>query len=276
MSMNIVKIGKYEVGAGKPLLLIGGPCVAESEEICLEIAAFLKEACAKRGVQYVFKASFDKANRSSGRSFRGNGMKKGLEILRTVREKMQLPVLTDIHETEQVPEVAKAVDVLQIPAFLSRQTDLLVAAAKSGLPVNVKKGQFMAPEDMKGVVGKLEDAGCRNIMLTERGASFGYHNLVVDIRGLQTMRSFGYPVVYDATHSVQLPGGLGNASGGQREFIPVLSRAAAAAGIDAIFMEVHPNPAKALSDGPNSLDFAGAEKVLDEVKAIHELVGKMQ
>ena len=276
MSMNIVKIGKYEVGAGKPLLLIGGPCVAESEEICLEIAAFLKEACARRGVQYVFKASFDKANRSSGRSFRGNGMKKGLEILRTVREKMQLPVLTDIHETEQVPEVAKAVDVLQIPAFLSRQTDLLVAAAKSGLPVNVKKGQFMAPEDMKGVVGKLEDAGCRNIMLTERGASFGYHNLVVDMRGLQTMRSFGYPVVYDATHSVQLPGGLGNASGGQREFIPVLSRAAAAAGIDAIFMEVHPNPAKALSDGPNSLDFAGAEKVLDEVKAIHELVGKMQ
>ena len=274
--MNIVKIGKYEVGAGKPLLLIGGPCVAESEAICLEIAAFLKEACAKRGIQYVFKASFDKANRSSGRSFRGNGMAKGLEILRTVREKMSLPVLTDIHESEQVPEVAKSVDVLQIPAFLSRQTDLLVAAAKSGLPVNVKKGQFMAPEDMKGVVGKLEDAGCRNIMLTERGASFGYHNLVVDMRGLQTMRSFGYPVVYDATHSVQLPGGLGNASGGQREFIPVLSRAAAAAGIDAIFMEVHPEPAKALSDGPNSLDFMGAEKVIDEVKAIHELVGKMQ
>jgi len=276
MNMNIVKIGKYKVGAGEPLLLIGGPCVAESEEICLEIAAFLKKACARRGIQYVFKASFDKANRSSGRSFRGNGMAKGLEILRTVRSKMELPVLTDVHESEQVPEVAKSVDVLQIPAFLSRQTDLLVAAAKSGLPVNVKKGQFMAPEDMKGVVGKLEDAGCRNIMLTERGASFGYHNLVVDMRGLQTMRSFGYPVVYDATHSVQLPGGLGNASGGQREFIPVLSRAAAAAGIDAIFMEVHPNPAKALSDGPNSLDFAGAEKVLDEVKTIHELVGKMQ
>ena len=274
--MNIVKIANYEVGAGKPLLLIGGPCVAESEAICLEIAAFLKEACARRGIQYVFKASFDKANRSSGRSFRGNGMAKGLEILRTVREKMQVPVLTDIHESEQVPEVAKSVDVLQIPAFLCRQTDLLVAAAKSGLPVNVKKGQFMAPEDMKGVVGKLEDAGCRNIMLTERGASFGYHNLVVDMRGLQTMRLFGYPVVYDATHSVQLPGGLGNASGGQREFIPVLSRAAAAAGIDAIFMEVHPEPSKALSDGPNSLDFAGAEKVLDEVKAIHELVGKMQ
>ena len=274
--MNTVKIGKYEVGPGKPLLLIGGPCVAESEEICLRIGAFLKEVCARRGIQYVFKASFDKANRSSGRSFRGNGMKKGLEILHTVREKLDLPVLTDVHESEQVPEVAKAVDVLQIPAFLSRQTDLLVAAAKSGLPVNVKKGQFMAPEDMKGVVGKLEDAGCRNIMLTERGASFGYHNLVVDIRGFQTMRSFGWPVVYDATHSVQLPGGLGNASGGQREFIPVLSRAAAAAGIDAIFMEVHPEPAKALSDGPNSLDFAGAEKVIDEVKAIHELVGKMQ
>ena len=276
MKMNIVKIGNYEVGAGKPLLVIGGPCVAESEAVCLEIAAFLKEVCARRGIQYVFKASFDKANRSSGRSFRGNGMAKGLEILRAVRDKMKLPVLTDVHETEQVPEAAKSVDVLQIPAFLSRQTDLLVAAAKSGLPVNVKKGQFMAPEDMKGVVGKLEDAGCRNIMLTERGASFGYHNLVVDMRGLQTMRSFGYPVVYDATHSVQLPGGLGNASGGQREFIPVLSRAAAAAGIDAIFMEVHPEPAKALSDGPNSLDFAGAEKVLDEVKAIHELVGKMQ
>ena len=274
--MNTITIGKYKVGPGSPLLLIGGPCVAESEEICLKIASFLKEACAKRGVQYVFKASFDKANRSSGRSFRGNGMDKGLAILRSVREKMKLPVLTDIHESEQVPEVAKSVDVLQIPAFLSRQTDLLVAAAKSGLPVNVKKGQFMAPEDMKGVVGKLEDAGCKNIMLTERGASFGYHNLVVDMRGLQTMRSFGYPVVYDATHSVQLPGGLGNASGGQREFIPVLSRAAAAAGIDAIFMEVHPEPAKALSDGPNSLDFAGAEKVLDEVKAIHELVGKMQ
>ena len=274
--MNLVKVGNYKIGAGQPLLLIGGPCVAESEAICLEIAGFLKEVCAKRGIQYVFKASFDKANRSSGRSFRGNGMAEGLRILRTVREKMNLPVLTDIHESEQVPEVAKSVDVLQIPAFLSRQTDLLAAAAKSGLPVNVKKGQFMAPEDMKGVVGKLEDAGCRNIMLTERGASFGYHNLVVDMRGLQTMRSFGYPVVYDATHSVQLPGGLGNASGGQREFIPVLSRAAAAAGIDAIFMEVHPEPAKALSDGPNSLDFAGAEKVIDEVKAIHELVGKMQ
>ena len=274
--MNTVKIGKYQVGPGQPLLLIGGPCVAESEAICLEIASFLKEVCAKRGIQYVFKASFDKANRSSGRSFRGNGMAKGLEILRTVREKMNLPVLTDVHESEQVAVVAKAVDVLQIPAFLSRQTDLLTAAANSGLPVNVKKGQFMAPEDMKGVVGKLEDAGCRNILLTERGASFGYHNLVVDMRGLQTMRSFGYPVVYDATHSVQLPGGLGNASGGQREFIPVLSRAAAAAEIDAIFMEVHPEPAKALSDGPNSLDFAGAEKVLDEVKAIHELVGKMQ
>jgi len=274
--VNTVKIGNYQVGAGHPLLLIGGPCVAESEEICLKIGAFLKEVCAQRGIQYVFKASFDKANRSSGRSFRGNGMKKGLEILRTVREKLNLPVLTDIHESEQVPEVAQSVDVLQIPAFLSRQTDLLVAAAKSGLPVNVKKGQFMAPEDMKGVVGKLEDAGCRNILLTERGASFGYHNLVVDMRGFQTMRSFGWPVVYDATHSVQLPGGLGNASGGQREFIPVLSRAAAAAGIDAIFMEVHPEPAKALSDGPNSLDFAGAEKVIDEVKAIHELVGKMQ
>ena len=200
----------------------------------------------------------------------------GLEILSEIKSELNLPVLTDIHESVQAEAVAKVVDVLQIPAFLCRQTDLLVAAARTGLPVNVKKGQFMAPEDMKGAVGKLEGAGCENIMLTERGSSFGYHNLVVDMRSLQTMRSFGYPVIFDATHSVQLPGGLGNASGGQREFIAALSRAAAAVGINGIFMEVHPQPEKALSDGPNSLDFANAEKVLDQVLAIYELTRKMQ
>lgn len=274
--MNLVKIGKYTVGPGAPLLLIGGPCVAEGRDICFEIAEFLKGVCEKRGISYVFKASFDKANRSSICSFRGSGMEAGLAILREIKEKLNLPVLTDIHESCQAAPVAEVADVLQIPAFLCRQTDLLTAAAATGLPVNVKKGQFLAPEDMRGVIGKLEESGCRNILLTERGTTFGYHNLVVDMRGLQTMRSFGYPVVYDATHSVQLPGGLGNASGGQREFIPELTRAAAAAGIDAVFMEVHPNPDKALSDGPNSLDFASAEKIIDEVMAIHELVGKMQ
>ena len=273
--MNIVKVCDYSIGKGERFALIGGPCVAESEEICFEIAAFLKELCESRNVSYIFKASFDKANRSSGKSFRGLGMEQGLAILKKVREHFKVPVLTDIHESGQAAPVAEVVDVLQIPAFLSRQTDLLVAAARTGKPVNVKKAQFMAPEDMKGVVGKMTDAGCSNLMLTERGTSFGYHNLVVDMRSLATMRSLGYPVVFDATHSVQLPGGLGNASGGQREFIPTLTRAAAACGIDAIFMEVHPRPDQALSDGPNSLDFKSAEKVLDEVLAIHELVGKM-
>ena len=274
--MNTVSVGKeYKVGDGK-LIVLGGPCVAEGMEICKEIASFLKEACAKRDIQYVFKASFDKANRSSVTGFRGMGMEQGLEILREVKETLSLPVVTDIHESCQAEKVAEVADIIQIPAFLCRQTDLLLAAAATGKAVNVKKGQVLAPEDMKGVVGKLESAGCKNIMLTERGTSFGYHNLVVDMRSLQTMRLLGYPVIFDATHSVQLPGGLGNASGGQREFIPALSRAAAAVGIDGIFMEVHPDPAKALSDGPNSLDFAGAEKLLDEVKAIYELTRKMQ
>ena len=274
--MNTVSVGKdYQVGNGK-LIVLGGPCVAEGMEICKEIASFLKEACAKRGIQYVFKASFDKANRSSVSSFRGMGLENGLNILREIKESLNVPVVTDIHESCQAEAVGEVADIIQIPAFLCRQTDLLLAAAATGKAVNVKKGQFLAPEDMKGVVGKLESCGCRTIMLTERGTSFGYHNLVVDMRSLQTMRALGYPVIFDATHSVQLPGGLGNASGGQREFIPALSRAAAAVGIDGIFMEVHPDPAKALSDGPNSLDFAGAEKLLDEVKVIYELTGKMQ
>jgi len=271
-----VKIDQNVTVGGSRLTVLAGPCMAESLEVCMETGRFLKQVCEKLDVGYVFKASFDKANRSSENTERGPGRMAGLAMLQDVKNELHLPIVTDVHEVADVDDASQVADILQIPAFLCRQTDLLHAAGRSGRAVNVKKGQFMAPEDMKGVVGKLEDAGCRNIMLTERGASFGYHNLVVDMRGLQTMRSFGYPVVYDATHSVQLPGGLGNASGGQREFIPVLSRAAAAAGIDAVFMEVHPEPAKALSDGPNSLDFAGAEKVLDEVKAIHELVGKMQ
>ncbi len=272
--MKTVKIGDHVIG-GSQFALIGGPCVVESRDICFKIAEFLKELCESKGVFYIFKASFDKANRSSGGSFRGKGMEYGLEILHAVRDHFKIPVLTDIHESDQAGRAAEVVDVLQIPAFLCRQTDLLVAAAKTGLPVNVKKGQFMAPEDMNGVVDKLEGACCKSLMLTERGTSFGYHNLVVDMRSLQTLRSFGYPVVFDATHSVQLPGGLGNASGGQREFIPILARSAAAAGIDAIFMEVHPNPEKALSDGPNSLRFKDARKVIDEVLAVHELIGKM-
>ncbi len=273
--MKAAKIKNFSIGDGK-FAVIGGPCIAESREICFEIARFMKDLCESRGVSYIFKASFDKANRSSGSSFRGNGMDYGLHILGEIKRELNLPVLTDIHESDQARAVAEVVDVIQIPAFLCRQTDLLVAAARTGLPVNVKKGQFMAPEDMKGAVGKLEDSGCANLMLTERGSSFGYHNLVVDMRSLQTMRAFGYPVIFDATHSVQLPGGLGNASGGQREFIRALSRAAAAVGIDGIFMEVHPEPSKALSDGPNSLDFADAEKVLDQVLAIYELTRKMQ
>lgn len=273
--MKTVKVGNHIIG-GPQFTLIGGPCVAESREICFQIAEFLKELCESKGIFYIFKASFDKANRSSGESFRGKGMEYGLEILKAVKDRFKVPVLTDIHESDQAGRVAEVVDVLQIPAFLCRQTDLLAAAAKTGLPVNVKKGQFLAPEDMRGVVGKMEASECKGLMLTERGTSFGYHNLVVDMRSLQTMRSFGYPVIFDATHSVQLPGGLGNASGGQREFIQTLSRSAAAAGIDGIFMEVHPNPDKALSDGPNSLNFKDAEKVINEVLAVHELIGKMR
>ena len=268
--VETVKIGPLELGNGK-LLLIAGPCVAESLELCLEVATEMKAACAAKGIQYVFKASFDKANRSSGSSFRGNGLERGLEILAAVKEKLNVPTITDIHECCQAHTVAQVVDALQIPAFLCRQTDLLIAAGETGKAVNIKKGQFMAPEDMKGAVEKVRATGNRNVSLTERGATFGYHNLVVDMRGLQIMRELGVPVVFDATHSVQLPGGLGNASGGQRQFIRALARAAAAVGIDAIFAEVHPNPAKALSDGPNSLDFADARKLLDEVSAIHAI-----
>ena len=266
-----IKIGKSVVAGNGKLLLLGGPCVAESEKLCLEIAEYLMKLCAELDIQYVFKASYDKANRSSISSKRGLGITKGLAILKSVKEHFDIPVVTDVHESAEVPQAAEVVDLLQIPAFLCRQTDLLVACGKTGLPVNIKKGQFMAPEDMAQVVDKVRSTGNDKIMLCERGSSFGYHNLVVDMRGLTTMRSMGVPVVFDATHSVQLPGGLGNASGGRKEFVLPLARAAAAVGIDALFTEVHPRPQEAWSDGPNSLDFEQAREVLTQVKAIHDL-----
>jgi len=269
--MEIVKAGNVVFGGGAPVL-IGGPCQAESLELCREVAGYLKELCAELGIQYVFKASYDKANRSSEGGERGPGLERGLEYLAAVKKEFKVPVITDVHETIEVPQVAEVADILQIPAFLCRQTDLLHAAGKSGRPVNIKKGQFMAPEDMKGAIEKVQSTGNNQVMLTERGTTFGYHNLVVDMRSLITMRSFGVPVVFDATHSVQLPGGLGNASGGRREFIFPLARAAVAVGIDALFTEVHPRPDEAFSDGPNSLDFNQIREILTVVKKLHDAI----
>ncbi|MBQ4107517.1 MAG: 3-deoxy-8-phosphooctulonate synthase [Lentisphaeria bacterium] len=262
-----VQVGNVVIGNGTPVLL-GGPCMAESLELCCEVAAYLKELTAELGIGYIFKASYDKANRSSGSTRRGPGRKVGLEWLAEVKARYQVPVLTDIHESSDAAPAAEVVDLLQIPAFLCRQTDLLTAAARTGLPVNVKKGQFMAPEDMKGAVEKIHGAGGSQVMLTERGSSFGYHNLVVDFRSLPVMRGFGVPVIFDATHSVQLPGGQGGSSGGNREFIRPLARAAAAVGIDGIFAEVHPHPDQAWSDGPNSLDFQAIRRVLQDYVAL--------
>ena len=273
MTFSPVKTSNRTIGCGN-LAVFAGPCVAESRDLCLRVAEHLMKVCDKLGVQYIFKASFDKANRSSGESFRGPGIDAGLAMLAAVKEQFGLPVVTDVHESAQAAQVAAVADFLQIPAFLCRQTDLLVACAATGRPVNVKKGQFLAPEDMAGVIGKLRAAGCRDILLTERGTMFGYHNLVVDMRSLAAMRALGVPVVFDATHSVQLPGGLGKASGVQRQYVPYLARAAAAVGIDALFLEVHPDPDHALSDGPNSLDFTAAEQTIEQVKAIYELTGQ--
>lgn len=271
--MNNVKVGDLTIGKGQKLTLLGGPCTAESEALCLEVAEYLSTLCKELDIQYIFKASFDKANRSSGSSRRGPGMKAGLGYLAAVKEKFNIPVVTDIHESTDAAPVAEVADLLQIPAFLCRQTDLLVAAGKTMKPVNIKKGQFLAPEDMKGAVEKFRSTGNDQVMLCERGTTFGYHNLVVDMRSLQIMRNMGVPVVFDATHSVQLPGGLGNASGGQREFVLPLARAAAAIGIDALFTEVHPRPEQAWSDGPNSLDFRQIRETLVQVKALHDLIG---
>jgi len=248
-----MKLCGFEVGLGHPLFLIAGPCVVESESLQIEVAGRLKEMCAALAIPFIFKSSYDKANRSSHASFRGPGMDEGLRILAEVRRQVGVPVLTDVHAVDEIPAVAAAVDVLQTPAFLCRQTDFIQAVARAGRPVNIKKGQFLAPDDMLQVVAKAKAAsGADNVMVCERGASFGYHNLVSDMRSLAIMRATGCPVVFDATHSVQLPGGQGTSSGGQREFVPVLARAAVAAGVAGVFMETHPDPARALSDGPNA------------------------
>lgn len=269
-----MKLCGFEVGQDQPVFLIAGPCVAESLQLCLDVAGQMKETCAGLGIPYIFKASYDKANRSSGKSFRGLGMEEGLNILAEVKRQIGVPVLTDVHTEEEVPAVAAAVDVLQTPAFLCRQTDFIHAVAASGKPVNIKKGQFLAPGDMKNVVAKAREAngGADTLMVCERGASFGYNNLVSDMRSLAIMRESGCPVVFDATHSVQLPGGQGTASGGQREFVPVLSRAAVAVGVAGLFMETHPDPAKALSDGPNAWPLPKMKALLTILRDIDRLV----
>ena len=267
-----ITIDSIKIGAGRPLVLIAGPCVIESEEATLRHAERLLTICNGLSMPLIFKASYDKANRTSIGSFRGPGMKEGLRILAKIKESLGLPVLSDIHSIEQIAPAAEVLDVLQIPAFLCRQTDLLVAAARSGRVINVKKGQFLAPWDMKNVAGKLAASGNENIILTERGVSFGYNNLVVDMRSFPVMRSSGYPVVFDATHSVQLPGGQGESSGGQREFVEYLSRAAVATGIDGIFMEVHEDPDKALCDGPNSIPLSELTALLKKLRALDAVV----
>jgi len=272
MLTKLVKIGDVEVGAGRPVAVIAGPCVIESKESALKHAARLKEAADRAGVPYIFKSSFDKANRSSLKSYRGPGLHVGLEILAEVKKTIGVPVLTDIHEKEQVAPAREVIDILQIPAFLCRQTDFVLAVARADKVVNVKKGQFLAPWDMANVVQKIVSTGNERILLTERGVSFGYNNLVSDMRALVVMRELGYPVVFDATHSLQLPGGLGDASGGERRYIPYLARAAVATGVDLLFMEVHEDPEHALSDGPNSLPLADFESLLRSVKEIDSVV----
>ena len=273
-----MKLCGFEVGGGAPFFLIAGPCVIESQQMVIDIAGFMKETTARLGINYIFKASFDKANRTSGKSFRGPGMEQGLRMLEEVRRQVGVPVLTDVHTEAEVKDVASVVDVLQTPAFLCRQTDFIRACAMCGKPVNIKKGQFLAPGDMVNVVAKAREAAREaglnedNFMVCERGASFGYGNLVSDMRSLAIMRGTNAPVVFDATHSVQLPGGQGTSSGGDRRFVPVLSRAAVAVGIDGIFMETHPEPEKALSDGPNSVRLERMPELLESLKAIDALV----
>ena len=265
-----VRLGRHRLGGGGPLFLIAGPCVIESPKHPGQVAARLRDIAGELGIPLVFKASFDKANRSSGASYRGLGMERGLEVLAGVKERYGLPILTDVHDVAQVAPVAEVADVLQIPAFLCRQTDLVQEAARSGRVVNIKKGQFMAPWDMKGVMEKAAATGNRKLLVTERGASFGYNNLVVDMRSFPTLRSFGYPVVFDITHSVQRPGGLGDRSGGEAHFIDTLGPAGVAAGVDGVFMEVHENPARALSDGPNAYTLSKLKRLLERLLRVHE------
>jgi 2-dehydro-3-deoxyphosphooctonate aldolase (KDO 8-P synthase) len=269
-----VRIGGVTIGGGAPLALIGGPCAIENEKHALMVAERLQRVTAAAGVPFIYKSSYDKANRSSIHSYRGPGLIEGLRILRSVKEKTGLAVLSDVHDVSEVAPAAEVLDVLQVPAFLCRQTDLIVACARSGRPVNVKKGQFVAPRDMANVVEKVRASGSEDLLLTERGTSFGYNNLVVDFRGLPIMRGFGYPVIFDATHSVQLPGGEGNRSGGERQYVQALARAAVAVGVDGLFMEIHEDPdrtmedGRPLSDGPNMLRLNDLPRLLDEIRAI--------
>jgi 2-dehydro-3-deoxyphosphooctonate aldolase (KDO 8-P synthase) len=267
-----ITIASSKLGGGNPLFIIAGPCVIESEEMVFYVADRLREICGRMGLPLLFKSSYDKANRTSFSSFRGPGLEKGLRVLSDVRNKYKIPVISDIHSVDEVSPAAEVLDALQIPAFLSRQTDLILAASRTGKAVNVKKGQLLAPWDVKNIIEKFISTGNQSIFITERGSSFGYNNLVVDFRGLPIMRSFGYPVIFDITHSLQLPGGRGESSGGQREFAEPLSRAAVAVGVDGLFMEVHPDPDKALCDGPNMIKLDEVEKILVAVKAIDQQV----
>ena len=268
-----MKLCNFNVGLNRPMFLIAGPCVIESEQMALDTAGQINEICEALNISFIYKSSYDKANRSSGKSFRGFGMDEGLRILAEVKKQIKVPVLTDVHSIEEIATVAAVVDVLQTPAFLCRQTDFIHAVASAGRPVNIKKGQFLSPWDMKNVVDKAREAsGADNIMVCERGASFGYNNLVSDMRSLSVMRNTGCPVVFDATHSVQLPGGQGTVSGGQREFVPVLARAAVAVGIAGLFMETHPDPAKAMSDGPNAFPLGHLKELLRTLNVLDETV----
>ncbi len=270
--LNEIKIGSIAVGGNNLPLIIAGPCVIESEEVTFQTAERLKEICLSVGFPFVFKSSFDKANRTSVTSFRGPGIEKGLKLLSDVKNRFGIPVISDIHSIEQIGPAAEILDVIQIPAFLCRQTDLLVAASAAGKPVNVKKGQFLAPWDVQNIIGKFTSAGNHSLMLTERGTTFGYNNLVVDFRTFPIMRSYGYPVVFDITHSLQLPGGQGCSSGGQREYAGPLARAAAATGVDGFFMEVHPDPDRAKCDGPNMIKLDEVENLLLDIKKINALI----
>ncbi len=270
--MRTIKIKDFEIGNNNKFALFAGPCVIESEEHLLKVGAKLKRITRELSIPFILKSSFDKANRSSINSYRGPGFIKGLEILNRVKRKLKVPIISDVHETSQVEKAAEVLDVIQIPAFLSRQTDLICAVAKTGKPVNIKKGQFLAPWDIKSVIQKIESCKNRNIIITERGVSFGYNNLIVDMRGLAIMREFGYPVMFDSTHSVQLPGGKGDRSGGQREFAPVLARAATAVGIDALFIETHDSPDEALCDGPNMIYLDDVKKLLTQLIKIDKII----
>ncbi|MDP3110644.1 MAG: 3-deoxy-8-phosphooctulonate synthase [Thermodesulfovibrionales bacterium] len=267
-----ISIGGAKIGGKNPPLIMAGPCVIENEDITFNTAWKLKELCSAAGLSFVFKSSYDKANRTSIKSFRGPGMEKGLRVLADIKSKLDIPVIADVHSIEEIKPVSEVLDAIQIPAFLCRQTNLILAAAKTGKPVNIKKGQFLAPWDVKNIIEKFTSTGNHNLFITERGTSFGYNNLVVDFRGFPIMRSFGYPVIFDVTHSLQLPGGQGSSSGGQREFAEPFARAAVAVGVDGLFMEVHPEPSKALCDGPNMIKLDDVQYLLNIIKGIHGLV----